>query len=219
MRYYPAYLNLRGRPCLIVGGGTVAERKALSLLEAGADITIVSPLLTRKLQELSASGKIAHRQRKFEEQDLSGEFLVIAAAGSAETNINVARVCKQRNILVNVAVPPEESTFVVPSVVERGDLLIAVSTSGASPGLSKKIRRELEKLYGTEYDQFLVRLAVIRKRVLNEVADEQERRRIFQAIIDSNAIELLRQGKTHEAEARMFELAGLHHSPRDNPIC
>jgi precorrin-2 dehydrogenase/sirohydrochlorin ferrochelatase len=211
MRYYPAYLDLRGRPCLIIGGGTVAERKALSLLEAGADITIVSPLLTHKLQELSASGKIAHRKKQFEEQDLSGEFLVIAAAGSPEANINVARACKQRNILVNVAVPSEESTFVVPSVVKRGDLLIAVSTSGASPGLSKKIRRELEKLYGPEYDQFLVRLAAIRKRVLNEVTDEQERRRIFQAIIDSNAIELLSQGKTHEADVRMIELAGLHH--------
>jgi len=211
MKYYPAYLDLRGRPCLIIGGGAVAERKAISLLEAGADVTIVSPHLTRKLQELTASGKIVHRQRTFQEDDLSGEFLVIAATSSPETNGNAARACKQRHILVNVAVPPEESSFVVPSVVERGNLLLAVSTSGVSPSLSKKIRQELEALYGPEYDQFLVQLATIRKRVLDEVTDEKERRRIFQAIVDSNAIELLKQGKAHEAEVRMTELAGLHH--------
>ncbi|HUI46239.1 MAG TPA: bifunctional precorrin-2 dehydrogenase/sirohydrochlorin ferrochelatase [Nitrospirota bacterium] len=214
MKFYPAYLDLRGRSCLIIGGGSVAERKTLSLLEAGADITIISPLLSPKLTELSTSGKIAYRQKIFENEDISGEFLVIAATGSPEVNIGVARACKERHVLVNVAVPPEESTFIVPSVVERGDLLIAISTSGASPGLSKKVRQELEKIYGPEYGLFLDKLAVIRKRVLNEVTNEQERRRIFQAILDSDAIGLLRQGKDHEAEVRMIEMAGLHHHPK-----
>ncbi len=210
MKFYPAYLDLRGRSCLIIGGGSVAERKALSLLEAGGDITIISPLLSPKLTELSASGKIAHRKKKFEEEDLFGAFLVIAAAGFREVNIAVARACKERHMLVNVAVPPEESTFIVPSVVERGDLLIAISTSGASPGLSKKVRQELEKIYGPEYGMFLDKLAVIRRRVLNEVVNEQERHQIFQAILDSDAIELFRQGKYHQAEVRMIEMAGLH---------
>ncbi len=210
MKFYPAYLDLRGRSCLIIGGGSVAERKALSLLEAGADITIISPLLSPKLTELSASGKISHRKKKFEEEDLFGAFLVIAAAGFREVNITVARACKERHMLVNVAVPPEESTFIVPSVVERGDLLIAISTSGASPGLSKKVRQELEKIYGPEYGLFLDKLAVIRRRVLNEVVNEQERHQIFQAILDSDAIELFRQGKNRQAEVRMIEMAGLH---------
>jgi len=214
MKFYPAYLDLRGRSCLIVGGGSVAERKALSLLEAGADVTIISPLLSHKLTELSTSGKITHRQKIFEQEDISGEFLVIAATGAPEVNISVARACKERNVLVNVVVPPEESTFIVPSVVERGDLLIAVSTSGVSPGLSKKIRQELEKIYGPEYGLFLDKLTVVRKRVLNEVTSEQERCRIFQAILDSDAIGLLRQGKDHEAEVRMIEVARLHHPPK-----
>ncbi|MGE5173117.1 MAG: bifunctional precorrin-2 dehydrogenase/sirohydrochlorin ferrochelatase [Betaproteobacteria bacterium] len=211
MKFYPAFLDLRDRSCLVIGGGTVAERKALSLLEAGANVTLVSPDLTPKLQKLSESGKIAYSKKSFDEQDLSGEFLVIAATSSPEVNTRAAQECRKRHILVNVVVPPDESTFIVPSVVERGGLLIAVSTSGAGPALSKKIRQELEAQYGHEYGLFLDKFAAIRKRVLDEVADEQKRRRIFQAIVDSDVIALLRQGKVHEAEVRMIELAGLQH--------
>jgi precorrin-2 dehydrogenase len=209
MKFYPAYLDLRGRPCLVIGGGAVAERKALSLIEAGAEVTIVSPSLTPKLKELSVSGKITHRQKNFDEQDLAHEALVVAATGSPDVNVFAARACKKRHILVNVAAPPEESTFIVPSLVERGELLIAVSTAGASPALAKRIRQELERQYGTEYELFLEKLSAIRASVQETVPDEQERRRIFRAIVDSDAMALIRQGKTHEAEARMLELAGL----------
>jgi precorrin-2 dehydrogenase/sirohydrochlorin ferrochelatase len=211
MKYYPAYLDLRERPCVVIGGGATAERKTLSLLEAGADVTVISPSLTRKLHELSGSGKITHVQRNFEERDVSGAFLAIAATDSPDVNSSAARACKKNRVLVNAAVPPSESSFIVPSVIERGELLIAVSTSGASPALSKKIRQELEKRYGPEYGLFLSKLTAIRKRVLEEVIDEGERRKIFQEIVDSEVVDLLRQGKTHEAELRMAELAGLKH--------
>ncbi len=211
MKYYPAFLDLRDRPCLVIGGGSVAERKALSLLEAGANVTIISPDLTSKLQKLSESGKIAYRKKNFDEHDLSGELLVIAATNSPEVNTRAAQECRKRHILVNVIVPPDESTFIVPSVVERGELVVAVSTSGASPALSKKIRQELEACYGPEYGLFLDKLALIRKRVLDEVPDEQKRREIFQDIVDSDVIDLLRQGKAHEADVRMIQLAGLRH--------
>jgi precorrin-2 dehydrogenase/sirohydrochlorin ferrochelatase len=209
MKFYPAYLDLRDRPCLVVGGGPVAERKALLLFDAGAAVTVISPSLTPKLQSLSDSGKIAHRQKEFDEPDLSAEFIVIAATSSREVNSRIARACKKRNILVNVAVPPEEGNFVVPSVVERGELLIAISTGGVSPALSKKLRQELETRYGPEYGIFLRMVAGIRRRVLSEVADEQQRREIFERVADSDVIELLRQGKTHEAEARLYQIAGL----------
>lgn len=209
MRYYPAFLDLRGRFCLVIGGGAVAERKALSLLEAGAAVAVVSPSLTPKLYELAGSGRITHRKKPFEEQDLAGAFLVIAATDSAEVNTAVASLCKKKNILVNSAVPPEESSFIVPSVVGRGDLLIAISTSGASPALSRKVRQELEKTYGPEYELFLNKLSAVRKRVLNEVADEAVRREIFRKIVDSDALELLRQGKVQAAENRMDEIAEL----------
>jgi precorrin-2 dehydrogenase/sirohydrochlorin ferrochelatase len=209
MKYYPVYLDLRDRPCLVIGGGTVAERKALSLLKAGAEVTIVSPTITSKLQELSRSGKITHRQKNFAEKDLSGALLVIAATDSPEMNAMAAQACKKKQIMVNVAVPPDESSFIVPSVVERGELSIAVSTSGASPALAKKIRHELEALYGTEYALFLERLAEIRKRVLEEVPDEEKRRAIFQALVDSDVIDLLKQGRARDAEMRMTEIAEL----------
>jgi precorrin-2 dehydrogenase len=211
MKYYPAYLDLRDRPCLVIGGGAVAERKTLSLLEAGADVAVVSPSLNAKLHELSLSGKITHIKRNFEEQDLSGRSLVIAATDSPEVNSHAAQACRKKHLLVNVASPPEESTFIVPSTLERGELLIAVSTSGASPALAKKIRQELEERYGPEYAVFIEKLSSIRARLREEVSDEKSRRRILQAIVDSDAIELIRRGQSHEAEVRMMELAGLKH--------
>lgn len=211
MKYYPAYLDLRERPCVVIGGGTVAERKALALLEAGASVMIISPMLTSKLYELSDSGKITHIEKQYEEKDISGAFLVITATDSTEVNTQVASACRKKRILVNVATSPEESTFIVPSVVERGDLLIAISTSGTSPALSKRIRQEVEQRYGTEYEHFLSKLSAIRKRVLEEVTDENKRSQVFQAIVDSDVIDLIRQGKTHAAELRMAEIAGLKH--------
>jgi precorrin-2 dehydrogenase/sirohydrochlorin ferrochelatase len=196
---------------MVIGGGTVAERKTLSLLEAGAEVTIISPALTPKLHEFSDAGKITHLKKQYEENDLSGQFLVIAATPSAEVNTLVARACRKRHTLVNVAVPPEESSFIVPSVVERGDLMIAISTSGASPALAKKIRQDIEQRYGSEYGLFLDKMSAIRKRVLEEVPDGQKRHAVFQAIVDSDVIDLIRQGKTHEAELRMTEIAGLKH--------
>ncbi len=209
MKYFPVYLELRDRPCAVIGGGGVAERKALSLLEAGASVTVVSPSLTPKLRELSETGKINYLQKKYDEKDLSGEFLVIAATDSPEINTLVARACKKKHVLVNVAVPPGESSFIMPSLVERGELLIAISTSGASPALSRKIRQELEEKYGPEYEPYLNKLAAIRKRIVDEIHDEDRRKKVFQAIVDSNVFDLLKQGKMHEVEYRLAEIAGL----------
>ncbi len=209
MKYFPVYLELRDRPCAVIGGGGVAERKALSLLEAGASVTVVSPSLTPKLRELSESGKINYLQKEYEEKDLSGEFLVIAATDSPEINTLVARACKKKHVLVNVAVPPGESSLIMPSLVERGELLIAISTSGASPALSRKIRQELEEKYGPEYEPYLNKLAAIRKRIVDEIHDEDRRKKVFQAIVDSNVFDLLKQGKMHEVEYRLAEIAGL----------
>lgn len=211
MKYYPIYLNLRDVPCLVIGGGEVAERKTLSLLEAGADVTLVSPAVTPKLGELAFHGKIKHIAGNFEEKYSTGMFLVVAATDSDDVNVRAAGVCKKKHTLVNVASPPEESTFIVPSIVERGDLVMAISTSGASPALSRKIRLELEERYGPEYEVFLTKLALVRKRLKDEVQDRDSRREALQRIIDSDALELFRQGRTHEAEQRINELSGLKH--------
>lgn len=206
MKYYPVYLLLRDRSCLIAGGGDVAERKALSLLEAGADVTVVSPDLTRKLADLAHAQKIRHLPRMFEERDMAGMFLVIAATDSPETNASVAKLCRKKHVLVNAVSPPEESSFIVPSVVERGDLVIAISTSGDSPGLSKRIRRELEERYGKEYEAFLDRMGAIRKRLKEEFGDEGKRREVMDALLESDVLYLLKHGEAHEADMRIEEI-------------
>jgi precorrin-2 dehydrogenase/sirohydrochlorin ferrochelatase len=209
MKYYPIYLDLRDRPCLIVGGGQVAERKTLSLLEAGANVTVISPSLTQKLQALSQSGKIISMPKTFDDKDVTGALLVIAATDSREVNTSIGRLCKKRNILVNVVTPPDESSFIVPSVVERGELLIAVSTSGMSPALSKKIRQELEERYGPEYEVFLGKMSMLRARLMDEVKDDGVRREILQALADSDVISLLKEGKFHDADQRLAEIVKL----------
>ncbi len=209
MKYYPVCLDLRDRTCLIVGGGEVAERKALSLLEAEAGVTIVSPSLTAKLQELSLSGKITHLPKTFEEDDLANAFLVIAATDSPDVNAGIGRLCREKRMLVNVAAPPEESTFIVPSVVVRGKLQIAVSTSGVSPALSRRIRQELEKQYGPEYEAFLEEMSILRTRLRDGVKNEAARREILQVLAESDVISLLKEGKKSEADHRITEISRL----------
>jgi len=210
MKYYPVNLDLRGRRCVVAGGGPVAERKTLSLLEAGAEVTVVSPSLTPKLADLAASGKVLQIPALFQETHLAGALLVIAATNDLTVNSAIAQFCRKKGILVNVAAPPEESSFIVPSVVERGDLVIAVSTSGASPALSRSIRRELEKQYGPEYELLLTRLAAVRKHLHDEVGSETVRRQVLEAIIGSGVLDLLRKGKLHEADHLIGELLKPH---------
>jgi precorrin-2 dehydrogenase/sirohydrochlorin ferrochelatase len=206
MNYYPAFLDLRGRACLVVGGGSVAERKAASLVDAAADLTVVSPLLTPVLQQLSRTNKIAHRPRPYEEQDLAGMYLAVAATNDPAVNAAVAAACRRLGILVNSATSPEAGTFIVPSVVERGDLLIAVSTSGRSPALSRRIRQDLERTYGPEYGLFLEKMAQLRRKLLHDVPDEEMRRLVFQVLVDSDVLFLLKGAAAPEADRRIADI-------------
>lgn len=206
MRYYPVFLDLAERPCLVAGGGAVAERKAIGLFDAGADLTVVSPALTPGLENLARRNKISYRAKPFEELDLAGMFLAVAATNDRAVNTAIARACRERGILVNAATQPEESTFIVPSIVEQGDLLIAVSTCGSSPALSRKVREDLEKVYGTEYGVFLEKMSHVRRRLLSEVPDEGVRRKVFQAVVDSDVLYLLKAGAGREADLRIAEI-------------
>ncbi len=208
MNFYPIYLRLHGQPCVVVGGGPVAERKVLSLLEAHGEVTVVSPTFTPTLQTLAASKSITLIPEPFDARHLDGAFLVVAATDSPEVNSAVGRLCRKKDILVNVVAPPEESSFIVPSVVERGPLMIAVSSSGVSPALVKKIKQEIGKVYGPEYELLLKKLAELRRRLMDEVPGEDARRNILTAVIESDVLELYRQGRLQEAERRIGEIAG-----------
>lgn len=207
MRYYPLMLDLRDRRCLVAGGGTVAERKVRTLLDAGAAVTVVSPAATEKLRQLAADGRLHLIERRVEDRDAEGCLLVIVATDDPAVNERLARFCRERAILVNVITSPEAGAFLVPSVVERGDLLISVSTCGTSPALARRIRERLEAEFGREYALFLEEMRLLRERLLREVPDEAARKRIFEAVVNSDVLDLLKQGDRAAAVKRIDELA------------
>lgn len=175
--YYPVVLQLRGKRCVIIGGGVIAQRKLLGLLEAGADdVLLVSPSVTAKIERLAAEGKIRLERREYKEEDAKEAWLIFAATNDKRVNAAVAADGERLGILVNAADEPDNSTFISPSVVRRGDLLLAVTASGASPALSQLIKQELEAQYGPRYEEIAARLRRLRDRAFDMILDEQERR-------------------------------------------
>lgn len=201
--YYPVSLNLVGKQCLVVGGGRVAERKIITLIDCGAQVIVVSPRLSDGLVALAQEKKFRHRDREYRIEDLEGVFLVISATDSREVNRQVAADCFERNIVINVADDPEYCNFILPAVVRRGDLSISISTGGKSPALAKKIRQELEFQYGDEYTVLLEYLGRIRKQVLAEVPSQERRQEIFNRLVNMDLLELIKSGQEQEVEERI----------------
>ncbi|MBI2490575.1 MAG: bifunctional precorrin-2 dehydrogenase/sirohydrochlorin ferrochelatase, partial [Candidatus Rokubacteria bacterium] len=144
MGYYPAFLELGGRRCLVVGGGMVAERRVDGLLAAGATVTVIAPTLTPALAALAAEARIRHDRRTVAPGDLDGFELVLAATDSRQANAAVAVEARQRGGWVNAADDPAHCSFILPALVRRGDLVVAVATGGTSPALARAVREELE---------------------------------------------------------------------------
>jgi precorrin-2 dehydrogenase/sirohydrochlorin ferrochelatase len=192
-QYYPVFLDLKGRDCVVVGGGKVAERKVLGLLKAGARVRVVSPGLTRRLAKEKTNGTIRHIPRRYRKTDLRGAFLVIAATDSGEENGRISS--DAGDILVNVVDTPELCNFIVPSTVKRGPLTIAVSTSGTSPAMARAIRKELESLYGGQFGRYLRGLAGLRARAAGEIKDKKERERFLKSLASGKILKDLRKGR------------------------
>jgi precorrin-2 dehydrogenase/sirohydrochlorin ferrochelatase len=161
--YYPIYLHIKGRKCLVVGGGDVAYRKVLALLESQASVEVVSPELCQRLEGLASQGRIKAVARPYRKADLKGAVLVVAATDVRAVNQAVSREAIETGLLVNVVDDPQLSSFIVPSVVQRGDVAIAVSTSGRSPALARRIRHKLEEEIGEEYGALALLLDEIRR--------------------------------------------------------
>ena len=162
--YFPAFLDLRGRRCLVAGGGEVGERKARALLECGARVIVVSLTLTPVLAALAASGCIEHRARTFRRSDLRDCVLAVAATGDLRVDEALAAMARRWRVLVNVVDRPDHCDFILPSVLRRGELQIAVSTGGRSPALAREIRRRLEGLFGPGYAELVRRVGADRRR-------------------------------------------------------
>jgi precorrin-2 dehydrogenase / sirohydrochlorin ferrochelatase len=157
---YPIFLNLSGRRCVVVGGGEVASRKARKLLQARAEVVVISPEITPELESVAVE---VHR-RPYKEGDLDDAYLAFAATDSREVNAAVAREAKERGILLNVADRPSEGDFALPSTLRRGRLQVAVSTGGASPALARGIKDELEESFGPEWAGLVEELHAARRR-------------------------------------------------------
>ncbi len=197
--YYPAFLNIAGRQCVIIGGGKVAERKCSGLLRAGARVTVISPGITRSLERSREKGLLNHVRRRYRKGDLRAAFAVIVATDSEATNRQVVTDAAAAGVLVNVADNPSLCTFIAPSVLTRGPLTIAISTGGVSPAMARTIRRELGRMYGAEFSGYLRFVKGIRRRALREMSEKRERERFLKGLASEEMMALLRRQGFREA--------------------
>jgi len=201
--YCPLLLNIQAKKCLVIGGGEVALRKAQMLLEHGAVVEIVSPNLCPQLSQLVKDGAVKAEKRAYNNEDLNGSWLVVAATDDAGVNEKVAAEARKRKILVNVVDRQDISDFIVPSYFRRGDIIVAVSTSGKSPALARKIRSQLETDVKAEYAQLAVIASEVRSQLKEQgiVVSGDD----WQEVLNLNSlIELIKRHKNQEAKEIML---------------
>ncbi len=205
MGYIPVFFDVGGKPCLVVGGGEVAERKVRALLEAGADVTVVSPTLGEELAAIAHRGEIHHLARRWRRGEMAGFALVYAATDDALLHREIAAEAGELGVPINVADTPELCSFIAPAVIRRGDLQIAISTGGASPALAARIRRELEPRLGPEYARLLQVMRAARRRLMAAGTESGERARKLRALADSRLRECLAAGNDRAVDAILTE--------------
>ena len=208
MKYYPVNLDMRNRKCLVVGGGAVGTRKVMTLLECGAKVTVVSTDVAEKLQELSDSDIIKLEKRPFQISDLDEMFLVIGATDNQEINKEIHSEAERLGILCNIADRPEDCNFILPAIVNRGDLIIAISTSGKSPAFAKKMRKDLEKKFGTEYAEFLKLMGEIRNKLLSEDHEPEAHKPLFEKLIQRDLVRMIKDRDIAAVNSLLFEILG-----------
>jgi precorrin-2 dehydrogenase/sirohydrochlorin ferrochelatase len=208
MRYFPIQLDIRDRPCLVVGGGGVGTRKAMSLIACGGRVTVVSPTATGELQDLATAGALTLLQREYAGDDLQGMFLVMGATDDEMLNRRIRTDAGRLKILCNIADRPEQCDFILPAVVERGDLVVTVSTSGRSPALAKKLRQDLQAQFGDEYTVFLDLMGAIRTRLLAEAHAPEAHKPIFERLVYSDILAWIREGRRNDIDRLLADILG-----------
>jgi siroheme synthase-like protein len=206
---YPVALELGGRSCVVVGGGAEAERKARGLLEAGADVSVVATAFTAGLEDLARRRELSLLRRPYRRGDLKGAFLVIAT-GEREERAAVFAEAEKRRVLCNAVDDVEHCHFAAPSILRRGDLLVAVSTGGKAPALAKQLRRRLAEELGWEYEVLVGLLGQVREEAMaTRTIDFSTWARRWEEALDGDVLELVRQGRLDEARSRLrAHLAG-----------
>ncbi len=200
--YYPVFLDLRGKRCVIIGGGEVAERKVHLLKECGARVTFVSPEVTPAIQGMAEGGEVEWIRRLYQPGDLKGAFLAIAATDDNKVNRTVAREAEEQNVVLNVVDVPHLCTFIAPSIVRRGGAMVAISTAGRSPALARKLREELPRAEALRWADLAD--------VLSEVRLDLKKQGIqvhpdhWQKCIDEELLALVHRGREQEAKERLL---------------
>jgi len=207
MGYYPVLLDLAGRRCLMVGGGSVAERRVDALLAAGAQVTVISPRVTQPLAALAAEGRIGLESRGYREGDLAGTDLVFVATDAGEVNAAVAREARERGLWINAADDPAHCTFILPALVRRGDLTVAVATGGTSPALARAVREELEAYLTAEYATLAAIAAEARREV--RAAGRVVTAEAWRRALGPEVRRLIVERGRDDAKHRLLELLGV----------
>jgi len=195
-----------GKKVVVVGGGRVAERKVLSLLPSGAKVTVISPKLTECLERLAGKAEIEHLKRSFSQGDLKGAWLVIAATDDSKVQEQVFSEAERRGCFCNVVDRPERCSFIVPSVVKRGALTIAISTGGQSPGLARALRIELEKEFPRQWALYVELVGMLRRLILESGSDDAGQR--LEGLIRLECIDWIREKEWAKLKEWAIELGG-----------
>jgi len=197
--YYPIYIDIEDRQVLIVGGGTVCARKAETMMRYGARVTVVSPEVTDEIKAWERDGALTVRRKMYEESDLDGASMVIASTDDESVNTRVAHDCRQRRVPVNVVDVTHLCEFIVPAIIEKGSIQIAVSTGGKSPAVGRTLKEDLQRMIGPEYAELNDLLGTLRKSAKSVLPTDVDRKRFFDGIIAAGVLEMLREGRRREA--------------------
>ena len=203
MDYFPIFLDLKNRHCAVIGGGDVASRRVSLLLDAGADVTVIAPNVNSSILSAVGGGKVRHIAKEFLPEQLEGSTLVIAATGDASVNRKVSEAAKLRGIPVNVVDQPELCTFIMPAIVDRSPVIIAVSTGGASPVLARHIRARLEALIPAGYGRLANLVSRFRDTVKRRLTQPAQRRRFWEQVLQGRIAELVYSGQDANAAAAL----------------
>jgi precorrin-2 dehydrogenase/sirohydrochlorin ferrochelatase len=210
MGSYPVCLELAARPAVVVGGDVQAEEKVRGLLAAGAVVTVVAPALTAGLGALAASGRLAHRARRYQLGDLEGAFLAVVVDRSRpELTATAFAEARARGVLINTVDDAAHCDFIAPAVVRRGELTVAISTGGKAPALAVRLRQRFERELGEEHARFLEWAGSVRERLAALHPDFEERRSRWYRLVDSDVLALLRGGDEAAAARRFEDLLGV----------
>jgi siroheme synthase-like protein len=211
--YYPVYIELRGQPCVVIGGGKIAEGKVEGLLAARANVTVISPDLTVHLRELVEEKKITYLARTYQPGDLTGAFMVICATDQAEVNHQVWQEASANRQLVNVVDDTPRCNFIAPSILRKGDLTIAISTSGKAPALAVRLKERLQRELGPEYERFLELAGELREPLARHIPEFETRKALWYELVDSEILDILARGDEPAARAMISRVVGFEFEP------